>query len=249
MHGFKLAKALSTCLFVAALAAAPALAADQSIWSDVSEAQIVTQGERWIVPERYRTVALDQTALAAVLQAAPLEGSANAPVANVILALPLPGGEYGRFRIEESPIMAPELAARYPELRTYRGRGIDDPTAMVRFDLTPAGFHAMIRSVGGTVYIDPFSRGDVTHYVSYFKRDYSNPEIAEHLRCLVTGERPGHERPGPLTSASTEGAPNLPNGETLKTYRTVVAATGEYTTFHGGTVWRNRVWRAGGEPR
>ncbi len=233
MYGAKLTRLALTSLLLAALTAPPALlAAGQEIWSDVPEAQIPVQGERWIVPAQYRTVALDSTALQAVLQAAPLEGSANAGVADVILALPLPGGDYGRFRIEESPIMAPELAARYPELRTYRGQGLDDPTATLRFDLTPAGFHAMILSVEGSIYIDPFSRGDASHYISYYTRDYVNSAAIEALRCLVTGESQRPAASAPRSPQANRGAPNLPNGDLLKTYRTAVAATGEYTAFH-----------------
>ncbi len=228
MNPPKTVKLVSSFLTLAVLIVSPAvLAVPQDIWSDVSEAQISSPGERWIVPSRYRTVTLDHAGLGAVLQAAPLETSANAQIANVILALPLPDGDYGRFRIEESPIMAPELAARYPELRTYRGQGIDDPTATVRFDLTPSGFHAMILSVTGTIYIDPFSRGDDIHHISYYTRDYANPAAVEAFSCGVTGERFQ-----PELSQPTKVGGNLPNGDTLKTYRTAVAATGEYTSFH-----------------
>ncbi len=224
-------------ILLAVMTVTPALfAADQGIWSDVSEAQISSQGERWIVPSRYRTLALDQAALAAVLRSAPLEGSANAGVADVILALPLPDGDYGRFRIEESPIMAPELAARYPELGTFRGQGLDDPTATLRFDLTPAGFHAMILSVSGSIYIDPYSRGDVTHYISYYTRNDVSPAGSKGQRCLVAGEphepSPRRKAGGAEGSKTARGDPSLPNGDVLKTYRTVVAATGEYTAFH-----------------
>ncbi len=223
-----LARFVPPSLLFATLLTPSALFADRpAIWSDVAEAKITILGERWIVPTRYRTVALDPAALVTVLQSAPHEGSANAQVTDVILALPLPDGDFGRFRIEESPIMAPELAAKYPEIRTYRGQGIDDPAATTRFDLTPSGFHAVIHSTKGRIYIDPYSRGDVTHHVSYYTRDYSSLEASEAPRCLVTGEHGATTEP-----IVTKGVPNLPNGDTLKTYRTAVAATGEYTAFH-----------------
>jgi hypothetical protein len=92
----------------------------------------------------------------------------------VTLPLPLPDGTFGRFQIEESPIMEPDLAARHPEIKTYRGRGLDDATASARLDRTPAGFHGLILSGSGTIYIDPYRRGDITHYISYNKGEYRN---------------------------------------------------------------------------
>jgi uncharacterized repeat protein (TIGR01451 family) len=200
---------------------------DDGIWSDVDEASITGEGERLIIPQKYRTLAANLAILDALLASAPLENTTAAPSTKVVMTLPLPDGTLGWFRIEESPIMEASLAAKFPEIKTYRGQGLDDPTATARLDRTPAGFHAMILSSNGTIYIDPYRRGDTIHYISYYKRDYGNfwgkslhEETLPGIREL--------EPQGPLAPTRS--------GPILRTYRLGMAATGEYTQFHGGTV-------------
>ena len=204
-------------------AAAPDRSAD-GVWSAVDERTIQVRGQRIIVPSVYRTVQLDRAALDAILAQAPIEFTTDMRVGGVTLTLPMPDGTFPMFRIEESSIMEPGLAAQFPELRTYRAQGIDDPTASARFDLTPDGFHGIILSANGTVYIDPYSKGDATNYITYDKADYQR---GEQIVCLV-GDQPSVVRV-PATAPIT-------NGTQLRTYRLALAATGEHTAFHGGTV-------------
>jgi hypothetical protein len=214
-------------LLIFGLASPAAIAAaDAAIWRPIDERAIALQGARLIVPRTYRTFALDLAALNTRLAAAPLEHSAAAARTTVMLPLPLPDGTLGNFAIAESPIMEPGLAAQFPEIKTYLGQGLDDPTATVRFDWTPAGFHAMILSEAGTIFIDPYSRADTAHYISYFKRDYQRP-AGKTLEEQVIDHTPA-QRPAPSLAAIS--------GSTLRTYRLAVAATGEYTAFYGGTV-------------
>lgn len=197
---------------------------NEGLWTDVVEASIGGQGERLIIPQKYRTLAADLTILDAILTSAPLENTPAAQNIETVLSLPLPDGTFGWFRIEESPIMEPALAAKFPEIKTYQGWGLDDPTATARLDWTPAGFHAMILSVSDTVYIDPYRRGDIAHYISYYKQDYSN----------IWGKSLSEDPILPVNAGNISAA--VSSGPTLHTYRLAVAATGEYTAFHGGTV-------------
>ena len=90
---------------------------------------------------------------------------------STLLELPHPDGSLALFRVIESPVMAPELAAKFPEIRTFRGEGIDDPTASVRFELSPRGFSAMVLSAFGAWYVEPWSRENRDYVASFHRRD------------------------------------------------------------------------------
>jgi hypothetical protein len=201
------------------------------IWDDVDSSAVMrTAQSRQIVPRQFRTLQINRRSLEQALQAAPMENAGPLQRSAATIWLPLPDGSFGEFRIVESPIMEPALAQRFPEIRTWLGQGIDDPTATLRFDLTPKGFHAQIISAHGTHYIDPYQPGDIDHYIAYARHDLVR---AERMRCEVTGEELGDDD---LHLHDHSGDLQLSSGATLRTYRLAVAATGEYTVFHGGTV-------------
>jgi len=182
----------------------------------------------WIQPEVYQHADLDADALTAALERAPVEFTNQAVAAPLTITLPMPDGTFARFEVVESPIMEPALAAKFPEIKTYLGRGIDDRAASVRFDKTPLGFHAQVLSPSGAVYIDPLWRGDTTAYASYYKRDYRKG--ADGFQCLGPAEKPAESVLG------GDGGVAALTGDTLRTYRLACAATGEYTAYFGGTV-------------
>lgn len=203
-------------------------ASADDLWQFEQETTILSPGERAIVPQAYKTARLNREAMTELLNSAPLEFTEAARKSQVTMTLPLPGGGFASFRIEESPIMEAGLAARFPEIKTYRGQGLDDPAATLRFDWTPQGFHAMVLSEQGTIYIDPYAKGNTEHYVTYNKRDYRKDAAPFH--CFVEGRKDAAVRP------TREPAVQVSNGQTLRTYRLALAATGEYTQFQGGTV-------------
>ncbi|MGH7486163.1 MAG: reprolysin-like metallopeptidase, partial [bacterium] len=154
------------------------------------------------------------------------ERSATAAVSPLVINLPYPDGTNRRFRVEESPILEPALAAKFPEIRTFVGQGIDDPTATARLSLTTLGFHAMVLSAPGTVFIDPYRRWDARYVLSYFKAD-ARRAAGPAFHCDVKDSAENKESepkvlPGPVTAAAS--------GTQLRTYRLALAATGEYST-------------------
>ena len=110
--------------------------------------------------------------------------------------------------------MAPELAAKFPDIRTWAGQGIDDPAETVRLDWTPQGFHGMVLSAArGRVFIDPQSRDDTTTYMSYYTRDHFSPNRAgfyEHPPLDPGGRMTAHIRSliasAPQAASGTQSA-------------------------------------------
>ena len=129
-----------------------------------------------VKPRSFGGYRLNRGGMQALLATAPRENGRSRRQNALILSLPNPRGEFASFAIEEAPIMEAGLAAMHPEIKTYRGTGIDDPTATVRLDLTPLGFHASVRSTQGAWYIEPYYQLDDSLYASYYGRDLTeNP--------------------------------------------------------------------------
>src|SRR5688572_16056393 len=194
------------------------LSAQNNFFTDAGENRAVqTTGQRIIIPNKYRTTSLDVAKMRNFLWALPSEKNLSmrrgeAPV----MELPMPDGGSGKFRVWESSIQEPALAAKFPEIRTFLGQGIDDPYATVRFDFNPYfGFSAQILSPQGRVYIDPYAKWDVNNYITYYQRDNQSHRS---FACDVA-DQTFEEQP------RVNAGPCL--GTQLRTYRLAVACTAE----------------------
>ena len=143
-------------------------------FSDVSESSIAAKGQRYILAKQSRTLHLDQIVMQQFLISVSAKGSIAGRTSKAVFNMPMPDGNFSSFRIYETSVMEPELAAKFPELKTYAGQGIDDPTATVWLDQTPLGFHAMVLSSKGSVFIDPYCKGNTENYICYNKSEQIN---------------------------------------------------------------------------
>ncbi len=116
-----------------------------------------------------KTYSLDSTGMRLALAGAPAEFTAAGRTSSTVISLPSPTGKYARFRITQSQIMMPALAKRHPEIRTYSGRGIDDPTATIAIAMTPLGFNASVRGATGPWFIDPLYHLDQSVYAQLLR--------------------------------------------------------------------------------
>ena len=193
------------------------------LWADTAPdatPQSRTLQSRFIGP--YRLLSADDAALVRVLSGAPREGLPGARAAAITMTLPMPDGGFARFRVMESPILGPKLAAERPDIHTYIAQGVDDPSATARLDVTPAGFHAFVLDASGESFVEPIKPG-MRPYVSYSKAALDPAE--DSFVCHVTES---------ATAVTLRGL--AASGDKLRTYRLAICATGEYTTYFGGTV-------------
>ena len=158
---------------------------------------------------------------------------ANAPernainsTSNIVLSFPNAKGEMERFQIFEAPVLNPELSARYPNIKSYAGQGIDDPVAVIRFSVSPLGLQSMrLSGTNEAVFIEPVTNDRAT-YTVYERADRS--VSLSNFECQVIDDASTN------FESSIAARPNADDG-TLRTYRLAVSTTGEYTAFHGGT--------------
>lgn len=198
------------------------------VWQEVDDSILQQKGlERAASLLAYKTFRVNKSALNSILNAAPDEfGSAARGGKETILTLPLPDGTFSRFKILYSPVMEPELAAKYPEIKSYVGQGIDNPDATARISMSPTGFRAMILSGRKTVFVDPYAEGDTLNYISF---DKSMVMDEKNFVCH-TGDDFLNLRNEMDDFFGFQSASNLvTSGETLRTYRLALAATAEYT--------------------
>ena len=151
---------------------------------------------------------------------------------DIVLDLPLPDGSYATFKLTSSRVMHPELAAKYPSIKTFSGFQIDAPANKGQFDITPQGFHGVFNIGNEQVFIDPSNSVSNRQYHNYYRKDAQPLAPAE-----LTKRLPPRKYSSELVNkaqTSTEVTSNAITTQ-LTTYRLAIATTGEYAAFHGGT--------------
>lgn len=198
----------------------------EGAWKTITQSEIPVSGIRYIKPTRFTTMQLDVELLRQQLSGA--KRITDPSYIPVFVKIPRADGTFGIYQVHENETMSEGLAAQFPEIRSYDGIPLDNSGEVVKFDLTPQGFHAMTLIPGKpALFIDPYSfgGGDIEHYIVYSKADFTTDKI---FSCSMEQA---------LLTEIEEVDPVKSFGNcTKRTYRLALSATGEYTVFQGGTV-------------
>ena len=144
--------------------------AGKSLWKPtVKNPEAVTYANKQTILSP-RLFQLDVAQLKRTLSNAPKRFS-NAGRAGIVVSFPNADGQLESFRVLESSNMAPELATRYPDIKSYAGQGIENPAATIYFSTSPLGFQSMvIKADQSAVFIEPYTT-DLSSYAVYRKSD------------------------------------------------------------------------------
>ncbi len=216
-----------------AFACSSSVFAQSTIWtkSDDSRIQLTQYMERRTVPQQYDVWQADFEALKKILDKAPMEFTNAQPL---VFEIPLP--QYGlvKFKIEESPVYAPQLRAKYPIFKSFSAVGADRAEFNARFDYTLNGFHALINTPEGEVYIDPFATEQTAFYIAYFAKNHERKDVLNVPLCGNKHEDShfiDEKNPFEHTAVERSSADLV----TIRKYRLALVATGEFSQKHGGT--------------
>lgn len=147
---------------------------------------------------------------------------------STIISLPNADGVTERFEVFEASNFEPALQARFPEIRAYSGRGLDDKGSMLKISISPSGIQTMVFRVNGkpNEYIEPYSQDHTVYAVFKSQRakgalpwvcSTPDADMAEGIQRQVYSGRPES------------------NVGQLKTMRLAQSCTGEYSNFFGAS--------------
>jgi subtilisin-like proprotein convertase family protein len=200
-----------------------------AVWSIVEPSKVSAEQVSPLfahAKEGLTLISVNTTELKAALATAPARWSG---AAGVQISIPTLDGSLQRYRVFEASNFAPELQAQYPDIRSYAGQGIDDPTAHLRLSISPQlGIQTMvIKADSKAEFIEPYT-SDASVYAVFQSGDKRDKgklpwscATAEDVSLLNASQRVAN------TTARSSGLE-------FKTFRLALSCTGEYGAYFNG---------------
>ena len=145
----------------------------------------------------------------------------------VSISLPNLNGELETYLVWENSNFEPALQARFPEIRSYVGKGVTDKYATLNLSISPQGIQTLVfRANTGTEFIEAYDK-QATTYVLF----NSSKRISGRLpfNCSTNDVA--------LTNEVSDkvGNTTLSDNAKYKTFRLALSCTAEYANYFGAT--------------
>lgn len=140
----------------------------------------------------------------------------------VVINFPDKKGNMEQFQVTETSTLAPEIAIKYPNIKTYIGFSLDNPGGRIRFSVTPQGLKTMSTYPNKpALFTVPLNKGDESLYITYDRS--MRIDSKKDFECLTENENVPIKE---IISLNRDA-----NDQILRTLRIAISTTGEYTNF------------------
>ena len=147
---------------------------------------------------------------------------------STIISLPNAAGMMEDFEVTEASNFEPALQERFPDIRSFSGKGITDKGATLKLSVSPQGIETMIfRAEKDNEFIEPYSKDHSIYSVFTSQRDKSKLP----WKCNTPEEKMATSLNQKVESNVITGR----SGGNLKTLRLAQSVTAEYSNYFGAT--------------
>jgi hypothetical protein len=203
----------------------------EEVWSSINSDKIEKTDIIFTksIPKNATLFSLDISSLKTLLTNIPTRNRYNKSQ-GVVFSFPNQLGKLESYLVVEASVMKPELQNQFPDIRSFVGKGLDNPTSVIRFSLSPEkGLSSMVLSDKKTIFIEPYSE-DLKSYI-VFTNSIEDVSSREPFLC-ETEYVPSNFNISEEEFATLKNV----NDGILRTYDLALACTVEYAQFHGGTL-------------
>ncbi|WP_111900848.1 reprolysin-like metallopeptidase [Aeromonas veronii] len=151
----------------------------------------------------------------------------NLRLGQTVITLPLPDGKMVQYELEAYSVLPPALAAKYPDIMTYKGHEVGTPSNTGRFDISPRGFNGMFMHAGEQIFVDIQRNGT---YAVYYKKD-AHSMNGKNIKEIIEKSELKKKLAYKTEAARNEASYSKPE---LTQYSIAFSTTGSYTRFFGG---------------
>ncbi|WP_108809397.1 GEVED domain-containing protein [Aquimarina spinulae] len=147
---------------------------------------------------------------------------------NVIIILPTEDGRFKEYRIKETNVLHPDLAKKFPDIKSYVGTSVNGENEVVHFSLGHNNFRAMIMRPDATITnIKPSASTSKTYMVT------SKTDGSEPINCqIIDNAAETFSEKSTKQAAKLNKARKDANDGRVRVYRMAIAVTGELSKIY-----------------